>query len=356
MSRPDRPPRPNGTHRVFGRTGLRVPPVVFGATCLGNLFVAPPDAVKRQLIEEWFRSVPAPVAIDTAGKYGAGLALEVIGRELAGLGISRDEVVISNKLGWRRVPLEGGEPTFEPGVWVDLRHDAVQDISHAGIMRCWEEARGMLGDYPQQLVSVHDPDEYLEAASDEGDRASRLGDVVGAYQALESLRDRGLARGVGVGAKDWRVIAELDRHCRFDWVMLANSFTVMHHPPELIELIESLADRGIAVINSALTHGGFLTGGEFLDYHPIDPGRESDARAVAWRDRFRGTCDRLGVTPYDVAIAFGRAHPAVTTVAVSTSRPDRVAAMVRAASQPLDGSVWDALESEGLISTFRESA
>lgn len=350
MSRSDRLPPPRGTHRVFGRTGLRVPPVVFGATCLGNLFVAPPDAVKRQLIAEWFQSVPAPVAIDTAGKYGAGLALEVIGRELSRMATPRDEVVISNKLGWRRVPLEGDEPTFEPGVWVDLRHDAVQDISHDGIMRCWEEARGMLGEYPQQLVSVHDPDEYLAAASDRGDREARLRDIVGAYEALESLRDRGLASGVGVGAKDWRVIAELDRVCRLDWVMLANSFTVMRHPPELIGLIESFADRGIAVINSALTHGGFLTGGNFLDYHAVDPERDSDARAVAWRDRFHATCDGLGVTPYDVAIAFGRAHPAVTTVALSTSRPERVAAMVRSASQPLDESVWDALEADRLIS------
>lgn len=341
-------PRPL-EHHPFGRTGLHVPKIVFGATCLGNLFVAPSDQAKRQLIAEWFAQVSPPVVIDTAGKYGAGLALEVIGRELSEASIAPDDVVISNKLGWRRVPLMGAEPTFEPGVWVDLQHDAVQDISHQGILRCWEEAQVMLQGYPQQLVSVHDPDEYLAAAVDLEDRERRMADVRGAYQALEELRDRGLARGVGVGAKDWRVIRELDRHCDLDWVMLANSFTIMHHPPELIAFVESLAQRGIAVINSALTHGGFLTGGRFLDYHEVDPTRAADAHALSWRERYHDVCHTLGVSPYDVAIAFGAAHPAVTTVAVSTSRPDRVESMVRAVCEPTPEGVWSALREAGLI-------
>ncbi len=337
------------THRPFGRTGLRVPPIVFGATNLGNLFVAPPDEVKRQLIANWFEQISPPVVIDTAGKYGAGLALEVIGRELAALQIDPADVVISNKLGWRRVPLSGDEPTFEPGVWIDLRHNAVQDISHDGILRCWDEARGMLGDYQQQLVSVHDPDEYLAAAADPDERERRHSDVVGAYRALVELRDQGWARGVGMGAKDWRVIRELDRHCDLNWVMLANSFTVMHHPPELIAFVDSLAQRGIAVINSALTHGGFLTGGRFLDYHEIDPAREADAHALRWRERYQHVCESLGVSPYDVAIAFGASHPAVTTVALSTSRPARVESMVRSVSQRMPERVWSALKEARLI-------
>lgn len=340
---------PRLKHRPLGRTGLRVPPIVFGATSLGNLFVAQPEEVKRELIAEWFRHVDAPVAIDTAGKYGAGLALEVIGRNLASLEVEPSQVVISNKLGWRRVPLNGPEPTFEPGVWIDLEHDAVQDISRDGIRRCWEEARSMLGPYRQHLVSVHDPDEYLAAASDAEDRRRRLDDIVAAYRALTDLRDQGEADAVGVGAKDWQVIRELDQHCDFDWVMLANSFTVMHHPPELISWVESLAERQIAVINSAVTHGGFLTGGRFLDYREPDPDDEADRRALAWREDFRRACEELGVPVYEVAVAFGAAHPAVTAVALSTSRPDRVASLVRAVSEPVPEEVWSELRRRGLV-------
>ena len=45
------------------------------------------------------------------------------------LGVPPDKVLISNKLAWKRVPLTTPEPTFEPGVWVNLKNDAVQDIS-----------------------------------------------------------------------------------------------------------------------------------------------------------------------------------------------------------------------------------
>lgn len=337
------------THRPFGKTGLQVPRVVFGATVLGNLFVAMSDQAKRDLIAEWFAQMPKPVAIDSAGKYGAGLSLEVIGRELAALGIDPNDVVISNKLAWRRVPLTAPEPTFEPGVWIDLKHDAVQEISYEGILRCHEDGCRMLGDYKPQLVSVHDPDEYLAAASDTADRQKRLGDIREAYRALLELRDAGQVAGVGVGAKDWQVIRELDQECDFDWVMLANSFTIMNHPPELLAFLDSLSARKVAVINSALMHGGFLVGGEFLDYRPIDPADPEDAKRLAWRDRFASLCRAHQQSPYDIAVAFGVSHPGVTSVALSTSRPDRVESMVRGATVAPPEEFWQALREASLI-------
>ncbi len=329
--------------------GIQLPRVIFGTTCLGNLFVAPSDGEKRELMHQWFRQMSVPVAIDTAGKYGAGLALQVIGRELAAAGIAPSDVIISNKLGWRRVPLRGSEPTFEPGVWVGLEHDAVQDISYDGILRCWQEGCEFLGDYPAQLLSVHDPDEYLAAASDPSDRRRRLDHIVSAHQALVELRYQGLATAIGVGAKEWRIIRELDRLCPYDWVMLANSLTIMSHPPELIEFIQSLAERRITIINSALLHGGFLSGGSFLDYRRVDPDDPEDAKRMAWRSRFHEICEAHGASPYAVAVAYGLSHPAVSSVALSTSRPDRVQEMVSAAMTPLDDDLLRTLEDAGLI-------
>ena len=45
------------THQKFGNTDLVMPRVVFGATCLGNLFVAMSDGQKRDLIREWFAQI-----------------------------------------------------------------------------------------------------------------------------------------------------------------------------------------------------------------------------------------------------------------------------------------------------------
>src|SRR3972149_1807756 len=146
-------------YRRFGNTGLRLPPIVFGTSALGNLYRSIADVAKLEITSAWFDHVAPPVVIDTAGKYGAGLALEGLGRNLAKLEIPPGDVVISSKLGWKRAPPPTPEPTFEPGVWMNLEHDAVQRIGYAGIRECWEEScRLPREDYRAPLVAVHDPD------------------------------------------------------------------------------------------------------------------------------------------------------------------------------------------------------
>jgi D-threo-aldose 1-dehydrogenase len=131
--------------------------------------------------------------------------------------------------------------------------------------------------------------------------------------------------------------------------MFANSFTIMQHPPELIRFMDSLASRYIGIINSALFHGGFLLGGRFFDYRLIDPSLPSDQQRLAWRQRFTETCAELGQSPFNVGVAFGRAHSAITAVALSSSRADRVPEHVRAASQVMPDNVWEVLRERGLI-------
>jgi len=330
---------------------LALPRIVFGTTSLGNLFVQPSVVEKQRLIQTWLQTMPSPIAIDTAGKYGAGLALEVLGRELQELGVDPNDVIISNKLGWRRVTLVGSNPTFEPDVWLGLKHDALQDISYQGIRRCWEEGCELLGNYRPQMLSVHDPDEYLAAASDTNDRKRRLEDVVSAYQSLYELRDSGQANAIGIGCKDWRIVRELDRLCRFDWVMLANSYTIMSHPDELIDFMDSLTVRQIPIINSAVLHGGFLSGGKFFDYRTLEIDNKSDSSKIAWRESFFHVCQLQGVDPFDVAVAYGLSHRGIQSIALSTSRPERVKSLVSAVTKTVPINVWEALLSAGLLTS-----
>lgn len=130
----------------FGRTGLKIPPIIFGTSSLGNLYKALSYKEKLEIISQMIQSVESPVVIDTAGKYGAGLSLEVIGNAIKDLNITDEKVTISNKLGWLRTPLRTKEPTFEPGVWANLENDAKLDISYTGILRCWEQGCELLGE------------------------------------------------------------------------------------------------------------------------------------------------------------------------------------------------------------------
>lgn len=333
----------------IGSTGLQLPRILFGTSSLGNLYQVLSDETKRGIISEWFNQSQGIVAIDTAGKYGAGLSLEKMGCVIAELGIKPEDVVISNKLAWRRVPLTTPEPTFEPGAWFGLEHDAVQDISYEGILRCWEEGNELLGDYPSQLVSVHDPDEYLAAATDQDDRNRRWDHILDAYRALGELRDAGKATAIGVGSKDWRVTQELSNHVKLDWVMLACSLTLYSHPAELLSFIDSLKDQGIAVINSAVFHSGFLTGGDFFDYRQVIGETEEDKQLIAWRSTFHEICEAHSVTPAEACVAFGMSPPGVVSIALSSSKPERIASHIALANASPPAAFWGALKDAGLI-------
>lgn len=336
------------SHRPLGSTGLAVPPVIFGTSCLGNLYEVVADETKLAIVAEIIRHSPAPAVFDSAGKYGAGLALEVIGNSLRKLGVLQSQVVISNKLGWYRVPLRGPEPTFERGVWAGIQHDAESRISYEGILQCYEQGCGLLGaGYTSQVVSVHDPDEFLAAAKTPDERRRRFDDVLGAYRALFELKSRGVVNAVGIGSKDWRVIREISEHVALDWVMFACSLTVYSHPSELLGFIAQLHARGVGMINSAVFHAGFLTGGAWFDYRKPDPAKE--APLFAWRGKFLAICRQFNVKPADVCVQFGLALPGVVSVALNTGKPDRIKENVASAANEIPMTLWTALKDEGLL-------
>jgi D-threo-aldose 1-dehydrogenase len=325
-----------------------LPRVLFGTSSLGNLFSEPTHAEKKAVVEQILAAMPTPV-FDSAGKYGAGLALEELGKCLEELGVAPDKVLISNKLGWKRVPLTTPEPTFEPGAWVNLQNDAVQDISYDGILACYEQGNALLGKYSAQIISVHDPDEYLNAAKDAAELAKRQADVLGAYKALSELKAAGKVRSIGVGAKDIRVIDFIvDNGVQLDWAMFACSITPYTHSEFARGLLRKLGDRGVRVINSAVFNAGFLIGGDHFDYRKVT--RESDPDLYAWRDKFNAICVEFGVSAAEVCVQFSFLFPQVSSVALNTTRPSRVRSNVELANARIPAALWSRLQTVGLIS------
>ena len=344
----DTPPAERPAQRPLGRTGLNFPAIIFGTSCLGNLYEVVPDDRKLAIVGEIVRHSPSPAIFDSAGKYGAGLSLESMGRALRRLGVASEDVVISNKLAWYRVPLRGPEPTFERGVWAGIAHDAEARISYEGILQCYEQGCQLLGkEYPPQVVSVHDPDEYLAAAKTPAERAQRFAGVMGAYQALFELRKQGVVKAVGIGSKDWRVIREVSEHVDLDWVMFACSLTVYTHQPELVQFIAHLRSRGVGMVNSAVFNAGFLIGGQWFDYRKPDPVK--DAGLFEWRGRFLAICQRFDVKPADVCVQFGLAVPGIISIALNTGHPERIKANINSAQTPIPSALWRALKDAGLL-------
>jgi len=337
-------------HRPIGTTGVSLPPVIFGTSALGNLYTALSDDTKTAILKESLLYVPKPVVFDSAGKYGAGLALEKLGKILKELNIQPEDVVISNKLGWLRTPLLTPEPTFEKGVWMNIKNDARQNISYEGIIECWEQGNELLGgSFKPMLVSVHDPDEYLDKAMDDRDFNKLLNDIVEAYKALSDLKSQGKVKAIGVGAKNWKTIRLIEREVDLDWAMFANSMTIYRHPFDLLEFMEQLHAKGVGVINSAVFHAGFLTGGDFFDYVPVKPDSSENRAKFKWREDFFAICKKHDVVPANACVQFALTPPGVISVSLNTSNPARVKKNVESVVCKIPDDFWKEMIKKGLI-------
>ncbi|MFD2966313.1 aldo/keto reductase [Sphingobacterium bambusae] len=335
------------THMVKSLLGL--PPVIFGTSALGNLYEEVEYNVKLAIVKECFLHTDSNVVFDSAGKYGAGLSLEMLGRCLDDLQINPSDVLISNKLGWYQVPLTAEEPTFEKGIWKGIKHDAVQKISFDGILDCYYQGNELLGKYEAQLVSVHDPDEYLAQAKNIEEEVKLYEDILEAYRALLQLKASGKVKGVGVGSKDWKVVKRISNDVELDWVMIANSLTLHDHPSELIDFIAELRAKDVTVINSAVFNGGFLIGSDFYNYNFIDRNTSEGQSLYRWRSKFWEICDQFSILPAEACFAFGFAIPGVSSVALNTTKPGKVKRNTDLAKKVIPEAFWLEMKQEGLL-------
>ncbi len=333
---------------------ITLPKVIFGTSALGNLYVALEDKIKLDVVTACMQyiSVQQPVVFDCAGKYGAGLALETLGNCLKTLNVNPKDVLISNKLGWyRSSELQSGiEPTFEPGVWRNLKYDAVQKISYKGILECYEQGNQLLNGYKAELVSVHDPDEYVAGAQTQLEKEKRYNDIIEAYRALCELKNRNEVKAIGIGSKDWKMIRRIVNDVNLDWVMIANSMTVHNHPQELVTFMEKLQQRETIIINAAVFNGGFLIGEDHYNYRLMDP--LNDRQLFEWRTEFFKLCDKYRIKPAQVCIIFGLNAPGVQSIALNATNVNSVKEnldMVAAGNASIPSNFWEEMKAHGLI-------
>ena len=131
--------------------------------------------------------------------------------------------------------------------------------------------------------------------------------------------------------------------------MFANSFTVYSHPDELLEFMDRLHADGVGIINSAVFHGGFLTGGDKFDYMDVDRDSDLGKKIYPWREAFIAICERHGIVPGDACIHFGMSHPAIASIALNTSKPHKMNKNVEILMQEIPAAFWSELKERGLI-------
>lgn len=326
---------------------LNLPQIIFGTSSLGNLYQSLTYGQKKAIVSACTGNTDEKIFFDSAGKYGAGLALETLGKCLKELNVNPENIIISNKLGWMREDLKTSEPTFEPGVWYDLKHDAYQNISYNGILECFEQGNELLGNYLPQFLSVHDPDEYLASSNSAGQYQEYYDNILDAYKALNTLKKHGKAKAIGVGAKDWKVIRKIANDVELDWVMFANCLTVYHHPNDLLDFIAELNTKGVTIINSAVFNGGFLTGSNYFNYQLVS--KEKDKKLYDWRNKFYALCSKFNVSAAEACVRFAFTIPGVKSVAINSSSSERTSKNRTLADAIIPLAFWNAMKADGLI-------
>jgi D-threo-aldose 1-dehydrogenase len=164
------------------------------------------------------------------------------------------------------------------------------------------------------------------------------------------LKKQGKVKAVGVGSKDWKTIREIAAAVDLDWVMLACSLTIYTHPPELLAFIAELHQRNIGIVNSAVFNAGFLTGGAFFDYRKLDVNKAEDKPYFVWREKFFALCKQFAVKPAVACVQFGLTPPGIASIALNTSKPDRVQQNVALVQTAVPAKFWTACKDDGLIS------
>lgn len=201
------------------------------------------------------------------------------------------------------------------------------------MLRSLDASLGRLGVAAVDTVYVHDPDNHEREALD------------GALPALLELRDEGVIGAVGAGMNQWQMPLRFIRELDLDVLLIAGRYSLLD-AGAAGELLPECRDRGVAVVLGGVYNSGVLANprdGASFDYRPASEQHLARARAI------QEVARRHGVELRDAALAFSRAHPAVTSVLLGASSAQQVRANVAAWSADVPAALWPELAGLGLL-------
>jgi D-threo-aldose 1-dehydrogenase len=313
-------------------------PLGYGAAGLGNLYEIVPDAVAdATLAEAWdagFRY------FDTSPWYGFGLSELRVGRFLRAL--PRDRFLLSTKVGRYMVPLRGA--SMDTLGWAGpLELRPVFDYSYSGAMHSIEQSVIRLGFEQIDILFIHDADRR-----NHGEEFPRIfaAAMDGAYRALDELRGAGHVHAIGVGVNEADVAADFILAGTFDCIMLAGRYTLLDQ--SALDVFLPLAEsRGIDVFMVGVFNSGILA--KPTQPRPTYDYVEAPPEIVHRANRIAAICSEYRVPIQAAAIQFPRGHPAVKTIVLGMSKPDRIRQNLAWASMEIPTAMWERLKAEGLI-------
>jgi aryl-alcohol dehydrogenase-like predicted oxidoreductase len=283
--------------RPLGSTGLRVSALGLGAASLGGIYG---DYDEAQGIATVHRAFDLGINVfDSSPYYGNWRAETMLGKALQGL--PRDRYVLMTKCG------RYGADAF--------------DFSPKRLQQSLDESLRLLQQDHVDVLQLHDV-EF-------GDLDAILCDSVPALQAMKAS---GKVRFIGITGLPLRNFRRaLELNAQLDTILSYCHATLFDNT--LIELLPTLATRGIGVLNASPTGMGLLSKHGAPAWHPAPDAIQKLCRKAA------AHCQSHGTELAELAVQFSCALPGVATTLCGTTSPREVEANIAAIARPIDATL-----------------
>lgn len=280
---------------------------------------------------------------DTAPFYGFGLSERRLGDELRRY--PREEYVLSTKVGRLLEPTTADCREPRHGFHSPMPFEPEYDYSYDGIMRSFEDSQQRLGLSQIDILLMHDlgrvthgdkHEHYMEQARS------------GGFNAMQSLKDQGVIKAIGLGVNEYEICEESLEHADFDCFMLAGRYTLLEQKP-LDGFFDLCKKRGAQIIAAGIYNSGILAAGTrsgnpiYFDYEIA-----SD-EIVARVKKIETVCDAFNISLANVALHFPGAHPQVATTLVGMTGKSRVEKTSEQFEVSIPSELWKKLKEQGLL-------
>ncbi|POH57930.1 oxidoreductase [Cryobacterium zongtaii] len=294
-------PRPTGSQ------ALLLSPLTLGTSGWSPRSAAENSATDA-LAASWAAGRLRTNVIDTSNIYGDSHSEGVIGKALAG--------------------------TVCPGLVVQTKLDrdvARNDFSAAQMERSLQQSLDRLGLESVDVLFLHDPESVgFESVMQPG----------GAVDALVAMRDRGVARYIGISGGPVAMMRRFVDTGLFDVLINHNRFTLVDR--SALGLYQAARDRGMIVENAAPFGAGILTGDpRFAGTYAYGPIRPETQAAVDAATRIAADA---GIPLAALAVQFSLRHPLVDTTVLGVRTRERFDEAVAHAAIDVPDAVWAELD------------
>lgn len=314
-------------HRTFGRSGIQVSEVIFGAGSVGGILIHQDDATKREAIRRAFAG--GINWVDTAAQYGNGKSEEA--------------------LGWL-LPESNATPYLSTKFQLDPEN--LRDIP-AQIEDCLKASLARLKRSSVDVLQVHN-----RIGTKAGGRVLTVEHMLGkngVADGLERLREKGLIRRMGITAiGEAPAVCEVIRSGRFDsaqvYYNLLNPSAARSMPGawtghNFSGVIDACRAHGVAVMAIRIFAAGVIATDERT-------GRESVLTANTSIDedarKAKAVFDAIGPgegTRAQVALRFVLSNPDVSCAIIGSAQLSHVDEALQAAAMgPLPSPVLARLD------------